>query len=221
MLRGIEARCTVCGGLRIPFAAPSLNLAGKPSKIGGAAAKVVGCAVGVVGLSVALGLGLLAQTIIEGYAGLAVGLPIAFLSLSAALSLVLGGRWLTARGEKKGRDAQLATIRALAAHRGGNITAADAARALQTQVHEADAILTELARDPDNDISLELTDDGTIHYLFGGDSAADRWQVLERKARIAPQGVRLDASANHATAAEQEAAAEEQQARQNHAPRKR
>ncbi|HYO94929.1 MAG TPA: hypothetical protein VER33_10475, partial [Polyangiaceae bacterium] len=42
VLRGFEARCVACGKGRVPMSAPSVSLAGQPSRIGGAAATLLG-----------------------------------------------------------------------------------------------------------------------------------------------------------------------------------
>ncbi|RLB58445.1 MAG: hypothetical protein DRI90_16740 [Deltaproteobacteria bacterium] len=201
-LRGIDARCTVCGGKRLPFTAKTLNLAGKPSRIGGIAARVVGWSIAVVGVAIASGFGLLLQTIFPGgYAGLAVGLPMAIISLFFGLGLVFGGRKLSRHGEDKERAAKEQTIVALAKHQNGAVTAAGVARAVDMREDEADALLTELAKDPNGNVSLELDDDGGIHYLFGVGSSALRFD---------PQGAYRIDSLDGGLTAEQEAAAIEE-----------
>jgi hypothetical protein len=186
MMRGVQARCTVCGRARLPFTATTLNLAGEPARIGGIAAKGIGCAVAVVGLSIALGLGLLLQALFAlPLLALGVSLPIAIVTIAASLSLFLGGRWLSGIGERKAERAKLDTVRALAAHHGGAITAADAARALDCTPAEADAYLTALAKTGQQNIGVDVDDDGNLFYVFGGDRDADkRWRVLEERARV-------------------------------------
>jgi hypothetical protein len=143
------------------------------------AAKIVGWTITAIGVSVALGIGLLLQTLFPGgYAGLAIGLPLGLLSLFFGLGLVLGGRKLSRQGDHSERAAQLETIRALAAHQQGAMTAADAARALSVPVPQADALLTDLAKQPDEHVSLEIDDDGGIHYLFGEQAVARRFEAL-------------------------------------------
>lgn len=213
VLRGIEARCTVCGGLRIPFTAKALNLAGKPSRAGGVAARFVGWTAVVMGLSMATGLGLLLQTVFGGYVGLAIGIPIAMLSLFFGLALVLGGRKLGRSGDQAERSARLQAIRALAKHQGGSVTAAGVARKLELSEAEADALLTDLAKEPSENVSLELDDDGGLHYLFGVDALA--WRI-DPGARIATDGA-ADAEAEREMAAIEEA----REARQRRAPGRR
>ncbi len=196
----------MCGGSRIPFSTTSLNLAGQPARIGSLAAKTAGCVVAVIGSAAALGLGFLFQTLLAGYAGLAIGLPIAIITMAVATSLFVGGGWLRRAGERRARAAKMDTIRALVAHQKGDITAADAARALRLSTDEADALLTEMAKDESQNVSLDLDDDGIIHYLFGEGTAAKRWRILEERAARLPD---LEADPTEA-AAEAEAEAEEQ-----------
>jgi len=192
-----------------------LNIAGKPSRIGGAAAKFVGCGVFVIGLALALGTGLLGQSIFPGsYVGFAFAIPIGIITLAVALTLWLGGRKLRRSGTKKQRRAQLQTVRALAEHQDGSVTAADVARAISVQPKHADEMLTELAQDPDGDVSLDLDDDGTVRYWFGRDMHDERWRLRTADGRFAAAEEQLAKEA----AAEQEALAEEQAAQQ--APRR-
>jgi len=197
----------VCGGKRLPFTAKSLNFAGKPSRIGGIAARVVGWSIAVVGSAIAAGFGLLIQTIFPGgYAGLAVALPMALISLFFGLGLVFGGRKLSQHGEDKERAAKEQTIVALANHRNGSVTAADVARSLSIPEAQADAILTEMAKDPNGNVSLDLDDDGGIHYLFGVSSLAKRFESLgSARFDVATPGM----SAEEEAAAVEEAAMQE------------
>jgi len=197
----------VCGGKRLPFTAKSLNFAGKSSRIGGIAARVVGWSIAVVGTAIATGFGLLLQTIFPGgYAGLAVGLPIALISLFFGLGLVFGGRKLSRHGEDKARAAIEQTIVALANHQKGSVTAADVARSAGIPEQEADGLLTEMAKDPNGNVSLDLDDDGGIHYLFGVSSLAKRFEALGT--------ARIDVGAGGGMTAEQEAVAVEEAALQ-------
>src|SRR5580765_7386431 len=104
VVRGVEAFCTVCGARRAPFAADILNLAGKPARLGGVAARILGWGALGIGLFLALTLGLIAQAIgsmlVAGsWLGLAVGAPIALLSIVLWLFGVLGGKKLHRTGE--------------------------------------------------------------------------------------------------------------------------
>src|SRR5690242_5493841 len=89
LYRRVMAYCTACGAPRPPLTGTSLNLAGQPSKIGGAVASVVGWIVLAGGLSLALMITLIAQALFPaGFAGYALGIPIAALSLVVGILLV-------------------------------------------------------------------------------------------------------------------------------------
>jgi len=165
----------------MPFGVQTLNLAGSAARFGGGAARFVGWSVLVLGLAMALGIGLLLQTLFPGgFAGLAIGLPIAIASLFFGIAAIVGGGKLHQSGVKKRRAAELQTIQALAAHHKGVVTAADAARALDMDETRADALLTELARDPKQGVCLDLDDDGRLLYLFGGEELNPRWRIAEQ-----------------------------------------
>jgi hypothetical protein len=140
-----------------------------------------GWAVLVFGLSMAVFAGLLLQSIWPGsLVGLAFAVPIALLSLFFGLFLVLGGKRLQTSGKKAQAAVRVEAVRALARHRGGSITARDAAKSLELSERETDAFLTDLAKDPDAHVSLDVDDEGRIHYLFDGTAEA-RFRVLEQQ----------------------------------------
>lgn len=214
MLRGIEARCTACGGLRIPFTARALNLAGKPSRFGGVAARVIGWSALVMGNAMALSVALILQSIFSGgYVGWAVALPIFVLSWLLGLSLVLGGRKLSRSGDEAEREARLQAVRALAAHLGGSVTARQVGRKLEMSEAEADALLTQMAKTPEESVALEVDDDGVIHYLFGVGGEALRFEALRRTEQSArPRSARIDPTAGQADGELEPQAAEEEAA---------
>lgn len=177
VFRGIETRCAACGAPRLPLA-PSVTLAGEPSRFGGIAAGFAGWAALVVGLSGSLGLFLLLQSIWPGlWVGYAFALPLATISLFFGLAFILGGRNLRRRGEDKRRRVQRDAVRALISHRGGSVTSAEAAQALAIDEAVADALLTQLSRESASPVRLEVDDDGTFRYDFRGDE--QRFRVLE------------------------------------------
>lgn len=181
MLRGIEARCAACGAPRTLLASKSLTLTGQPSRIGGTLASVSGAIVLIVGLSIAIFLGLLLQSIWPAaFVGWAFAIPIAALSLILGIVLLLGGRRLKQKGVLAQRDVQREAVRALAAHQRGMVTAEQVAQALSLSEEQSDALLTELAKDPNEDVSLDVDDDGRVQYLFGVPER--RWRVLEEQA---------------------------------------
>lgn len=181
VLRGIDARCTACGAQRIPFTAKSLNLAGKGSQIGGAAARFFGWASLVGGTSLAAFVALVFQSFWpEGFIGYAFAIPIMFISLAVGVPLLVGGTRLGRYGKQKLKTTQLDAVRSMAAHQGGAVTAKQVAASLTITEVEADAMLTELAKHPDENVSLDLDDDGNIYYLFGlggEELAAARWRI--------------------------------------------
>ena len=135
----------------------------------------------MVGLSIAIFAGLILQSIWPAsFFGWAVAIPIAMLSLFAGLALLLTGRRLERRGVDVRRGVQFDALRALAAHNGGAISAERASAALNLTEAECDELLTELAKDPREDVSLEVDDDGQIIFLFG--IPEKRWRVLEETA---------------------------------------
>lgn len=213
VLRGIEARCTACGSLRVPFTASALNLVGKPSRFGGAAAKFAGWISIAMGTTVALSLALLIQSVFSGgYVGWAVGLPIFVMSWLLGLSLIFGGRRLTRSGDQAEREARMQAIRALAAHRGGSVTARKVAAKLEMTEPEADGLLTELAKTPEENVALEIDDDGGIHYLFGIGGQALRFESVNPTESGRRHAARIDPGAVAGPSAELQTGAEEQAA---------
>lgn len=209
VLRGIEARCAVCGGRRTPFGARSLNLAGTSSKVGGVAARILGWFVLGAGLSFGGALLLLLQWIASIWVGLAVGGPFILVGLIWGLALLLSGRKMGQVANDEKRAAQVETVRALAAHHRGAITARQAADALEISAAQADELLTEMAKLPSENVALELDDDGGIYYLFGGLGAEalrnDKWRFADAGA---------DLRAEQEAEAEAVQAVEEQKRRQ-------
>ncbi len=208
VLRGLEATCTACGGRRLPFTAKSLNLAGKGSRIGGAAARFFGWASILGGVSLAAFIGLLVQSLWPaGLLGYAFAIPILLISLAIGITLLVGGSRLGRHGAQREKSTQLEAIRSMAAHNRGVLTARQVARTLSLPEEQADAMLTELAKRPDERVSLDVDDDGNLFYLFGLDSE----QLSEARWRIA--NPELDAAVVAEAEAEAEAARLEAAAR--------
>jgi hypothetical protein len=188
--RGVMPYCTACGALRAPLSSASVNMAGKPSRVGGTFAVVLGWMVLVLGGTAALGIALLLLALSWPAGALAIGLPIGLVTLVTGILLVKSGRSLQASGA----DAELATrsqaLLAMAAQRGA-VTAREAAQALGTSVADADAMLTELAkREPDR-VAVDVDDQGVLWYRV----APAPGEPIPRM-RVEPeQGVRVDAGA--------------------------
>jgi len=143
--KGVFAFCSACDKPRAPFSGKALNFAGQPAKVGGHVGRVVGFLVLVLGLLLAAALALFFQFLFPAaMIGYAVGLPIALISLVVGFMLVFFSGRLRRSGSEAERQARVEALYGLAVHRGGTLTVADAARALQLQAPDADALL----RDP-------------------------------------------------------------------------
>jgi hypothetical protein len=185
--RGVLAYCTSCGAPRLPLAAKSTNLTGKPSIIGGALTRVLGWIVlsGGVALGLAL-LGLLQAIFPAGFAGFAVGLPIIALAVLFGTLLLRGGRSLESSGVTEQRETRTAAVFSLADKRGGVVTAADVAGALGLSTPSADELLTTLAKSNPDHVVLEIDDQGGIFYRVSA-RGLSRVQSFDEKLRIASQ----------------------------------
>ncbi len=183
--RGMLAYCTSCGAPRIPLAAKSTNLAGKPSIIGGALTRVLGWIVlsGGVALGLAL-LGLLQAIFPAGFAGFAVGLPIMALAVLFGTLLLRGGKSLESTGVTEQRETRTAAVFSLAENRGGIITAADVGAALGLPVASADALLTDLAKTTPDHVVLEIDEQGGVFYRVNA-RGLSRVQSFDEKLRVA------------------------------------
>jgi len=213
------AQCTVCSGKRLPFTATALNLAGKPFQYGGIAARVFGWGTlafgGIATISVAAILQAIWPESIIGYAA---ATPIALLTLLVSLTAIIGGRLLGRRGVSKALAAKLETVRALARHQNGRVMASEVADALSVSEAQADAMLTELAKNPDDDVTLDLDDHGGIHYLFGVGSDAlndPKWRIVAQQstARIATDATAEAEASTDQLAAEWQADEAQREAR--------
>ena len=191
VLRGASAVCTACGAKRMPFTANTVNLAGKGQRIGGAAAKFFGWASVVGGVSFAAFVTLVLQSIYpEGYLGYAFAVPALIISLAIGIPLLLGGRRLQRGGDEKAKSARLEAVRSMAAHRQGALTARVVADTLRVPEPDAEELLTELAKDPEENVSLDIDPDGRIYYLFGLEGeelAAARWRIEHPISRPKPR----------------------------------
>jgi hypothetical protein len=189
--RGVVPYCTACGALRAPLSSPSVNLAGKPSRVGGTFASVFGWLVLTLGGSVSLGVFLLFLAFGAPTFGLAIGLPMLLLVLVAGIALVKGGRTLTSKGDAAERSTREQALLAMAAHR-GQITATDAARALGWGVAEADAMLTALAKSDPDRVAVDVDDQGVLWYRVSAapGEPIPRMRVAAPgdEVRVAPQG---------------------------------
>jgi len=206
--RGVVPYCTACGALRAPLSSASVNLAGKPSRVGGTFAVVLGWVVLALGGSTALGVVLLLLALSWPAGALAIGLPIALVTLITGVLLVKSGRSLQASGEDAERATRSQALLAMAAQRGA-VTAREAAQALSTSVAEADAMLTDLAkREPDR-VAVDVDDQGVLWYRI----APAPGEPIPRM-RVEPeQAVRVETGAGGGGPNETESESEDEQAR--------
>jgi hypothetical protein len=187
--------------VRPPLSNPSVNLAGKPSRIGGVLASVLGWLVLVIGGSIALGIGLLFAAFGATMVGFAIALPVGLVSLVIGVVLVRRGGSLNRSGLEAERATREQALLAVAAHR-GSVTAAEAAHALGLSVAEADAALTDLAkRDPDR-VSVDVDDQGVVRYRITRLAGEARVRVDAADAWRAPGSLESDDAANADAGAE-------------------
>ena len=192
--RGVIPHCTACGAVRVPLSGPSLNLAGKPSRVGGLLATVAGWGALVVGGVLTLGVVLLLLAFNWSMGALAFGLPLGLLTLAVTYGLVRGGRKLNESASRTERSLHAQAIFSLAAHRGA-VTAQEAAQALGVGVADADAMLTELAkREPDR-IAVDVDDQGVVWYRVASLAGAPLPRV---RVDAAAPGEPLEAEADEA-----------------------
>lgn len=212
--RGLSPHCTACGALRVPFSGSSVNLAGKPSKVGGTITGAAGAVVLFVGTLISLLMGLLFGALLSTGAGLAVGLTLGVMTLAVGIGLLFGARHLWKTGEVTQSQTQEQAIFALASHRGGVLRASEVAQALNMTEGVADAELTGLAKRQPERVTLELDDNGGIYYRFPEMAPAMRvppWDAGAR-VRVADEPGRARVAAPVAAEFEGEAAAEEEAA---------
>lgn len=168
--RGVSATCTACGAPRMPLANTSVNLAGQPTKVGGTVTRVFGWIALVVGLLVGFGT-LAACGGIFGFATAApwvVSIPILLITLILSKVLLSGGRSLEKSGDERQKATRNHALFAMANTRGGVLTANEAAVALNLPPYEADKVLTAMAKEMSDHVSVDVNDDGVVLYRFQG-----------------------------------------------------
>jgi len=187
--RGVNAYCTACGAPRMPLATTSVNLAGRPSKVGGTVARVLGWTVLSVGWLIACLFAGLILMLGGTWAALVVGGPIALISSLVAYALLRSGKELKKAGDDVEQATKNQAIFSLANTRNGILKAWDVAQALQVTPKEADEILTKLAKEHPDHVKVDIDDQGNILYRF----PATHWGGLPQMAPNAvPPHVRLD-----------------------------
>lgn len=187
VFKGVFAYCSACDRPRAPFSAKALAFAGQPSKLGGRVGSIAGWLLLIFGLLLAAALVLFFQLLFPAQnIGYAVGLPIALISVVVStLMILLGGR-LKRAGSDTERQTRIEALYALAVHRGGTLTVADAARSLQLAPALVDTLLRELSIAQPSEIALEVDEDGESFYLFS--HAGTRPHPFGAKYRVGPEG---------------------------------
>lgn len=166
----------------MPLANVSVNMAGQTSKVGGTVARVFGWVVLVVGLLFALSLaGIMAIVDAPGAWIAGVNGTIAAITALTAWAILRGGKALHKSGETEELAMKNQAIFALANTRNGILRAWDVAQALQVTPKEADDILTKLAKEHPDHVTIDVDDEGNILYRF---KAVD-WAVRQARA-VAP-----------------------------------
>lgn len=167
--RGVQASCSACGRGRAPLTSSSVTHAGQPSKVGGAITRVFGWFVLGGGLVLAAVLAFFAYLVAgASMAPWLLGLPVAFVALLMGWLLLRGGRELTASGDRAEHTTRRRAVLGIAAARGGVVTAPEVARALDIAVDDADRLLTRLAKEEMEHVSVDVDDHGNVLYRFGG-----------------------------------------------------
>ena len=108
------------------------------------------------------------------------------MSVVLAALFLFASRRLRRSGADAERQARLEALYALAVHRAGTLTAADAARTLQLDASEVDALLSELVKTQPDHVSLEFDESGQTFYLFS--HAGTRPHPFGAKYRVSSQG---------------------------------
>ena len=187
VFKGVFALCSACDQPRAPFSGKALNFAGQPAKLGGRLGRVLGWLVLIFGLLLSGALLLFFQLLWPAAnIGYALGLPLTLISLVVGCLFLFSARRLQRSGAGAERQARVEAIYALAVNRGGALTATDAARSLQLDSAQADALLSELAKTEPSHVSLEFDADGRTFYVFS--HAGTRPHPFGAKYRVSSEG---------------------------------
>jgi hypothetical protein len=166
----------------MPLANTSVTLAGQPSKVGGTVARVFGWIVLAGGwLVAALLAGLIVLLGGEGAAAV-IGGVIALISSIVAYALLRSGKELKKSGDDTEQATKNQAIFALANTHGGVLKAWDVARMLHVSPKEGDDILTKLAKEHPDHVTVDVDDEGDVLYRF----PAIHWGGVPRMAPNAP-----------------------------------
>jgi hypothetical protein len=162
--RGVAAYCTACGRPRVPLTGEALHLVGQPSRVGSVFARAFGWIVIGAGLSIALGIGAVASFLQWPLVVFAVAAPVAVVSLITGGLLLRGGKHLDRQGAAAEKNAHARAVLALAAQRGGTLTAQDVSAALNVTPEAAEEILQSLAKEQYEKLAVDVDPNGTLVY---------------------------------------------------------
>jgi hypothetical protein len=158
-------------------------------KLGGTVTAAVGWTVLAITILLSLIIGPAIGWLVGAMAGWIAGGGVAAVGIAIAVALVMGGRALQRTGDRAAFGAKRDAVFALARNQSGILRAGLVGTALGVPTAEADAFLTNLSREPDSGVTLEVDHDGKLYYRFAGIAAEAPWP---------PPGVRL-APANGAS----------------------
>ena len=174
----------------MPLANTSVNMAGQPTRVSGTVTRVFGWTLLVIGSLIGCGT-LAACGGLFGFATAApwiISIPILLVTFILSRLLLKGGKSLEKSGDDTQKATRLQALFALANTRGGVLTASDAAVALNVPPPRADAILTAMAKETPDHVSVDVNDDGVVLYRFTG----AQWQAMQNNP--AAWGPRVDAA---------------------------
>jgi hypothetical protein len=160
----------------MPLAGTSVNLAGQPSKVGGTITRGFGWAVLIIGTLLATGTFAACSSLVGAAtaAPFVLAVPIALISWVLSYFLLKGGKQLAEAGADTQKATRTQAVFALANTRAGMVTPADLAQAINVSPKEADDVLTAMAKESPDHVSIEVDDNGTIYYRF----AAAHWSAI-------------------------------------------
>lgn len=166
IVRGVRTYCAACGA-PLPFtAAPeAVNIVGKPARVGGSVVRVLASLVLAGGIFTGLFFLFLAW-LFGSITTLYVSGVVFALALVFSLPFFYASKRLHRAGDDSERAARERAVFALAAQHRGVLTAGGVARSLEIPEETADALLTDLAKRADGQVSLEVDDGGALSYVF-------------------------------------------------------
>jgi hypothetical protein len=124
--------------------------------------------------------------------------PLALVSWALGYALLRGGSSLAKKGDLRAKAARNLLIYAHAQTRGGRLTATDLAAGMRVSVALADELLTALAKETPDQVSVDVDDSGIVWFCFEDIVSRARITSMAPNAPPAMQGaplrVRVDES---------------------------